>query len=573
MAQDVRLGLVTVLASAALSLLPSGCSREGDGASAGDEQNIEAASQSACTSLIEDRSGEGRSPQSIAEGDDAVAQLVFQRSTTSCPVTLRAVVDKLREQGCGKEGMKADFVSERSVLIGKPEGGRAVLFPECPDRAPEELVIAPPTTLHTTGPLTASAEIIAMTKAGTFNFYAVEGGKWQFFGDSRAMLKGPGPKAERKCASCHTSGGLIMKELRDPWTNWDSRNNSGQLFGIEQLRANLAWNLGIEGKVSEFSAPFMSRMFQLEVTVRAGNAKWNGKRVEHLIASGSVADLVKPIFCTQEINLEYGRSSFRRDDPRADELAYAGAIRKAGQQMRDDKGQVLVGFVHDPRTGVYTDTAGNPLVDAAGEPFTLTEEGVLLDTAGKKVSDRKVATRPLVDTPVEFVHIEPAAIDTQYIEALVAQNLVSRNFVVAAAGVDLGRSVLSDARCSLLGSVPKIDIQPTDTLAARLDDAMKKALAAKTNRTAAENELARNLDSPAETDARAGRFFAKCDERRGTAGEPLEDVILDFLRAASQDRKRLRKLPIAEHGELLPFDTLNVSDLARWDPATCKLSR
>jgi hypothetical protein len=558
--QHLRLG---GLALTIATLVAFGCS-DGDSAVGGEDQNVEAA-KGPCSALIEDRSGEKRAAASIAGGDDAIAQLVFQHSTDSCPVSLRGLIDKLRAEGCGKEGIQADIVSERSVVFGRPDEGRAVLVPNCPGREPEDLLISPPASIGQTGALTEAAEIIARTKDGTFNFYALDGKKWQFFGDSRSMLKGPGPSSERKCASCHNSGGLVMKELADPWTNWDARINSGRVFGIDEMRANLAKNLGLDKPIEAFSGPMMSRSFNLEVTVRAGNEKWNQKRVDHLVKAGSAKELLRPLFCTQEINLAYGQGIHQNDDP-----AYASAIKKAGQTMRDDAGQAIMAWVHDPRTGIYTDTAGSPLVDAEQKPFTVNDKGVLLDPAGKAVTDRKAQMKPATDTPVPFVEVRQAAIDFEYIDVLLQRTLVSDNLVQAIENVDLGRPVFSETRCGLLEIVPNVALEPTATFAARLDEAMSKALAGKSG--PAEAELAKNLASPADSKARREKFDAACSDRlSGKTGEPKDEVILDFLRMASQARNKLRKQPISEHAELLPFDNLAVSDNTRWDPATCKL--
>ena len=32
---------------------------------------------------------------------------------------------------------------------------------------------------------------------------------------------GPGASGDRRCAACHTGGGLIMKELDTPWVHWE----------------------------------------------------------------------------------------------------------------------------------------------------------------------------------------------------------------------------------------------------------------------------------------------------------------------------------------------------------------
>jgi hypothetical protein len=543
----------------------------GSNASEDDDASADAISGGACGTQIEDLSGEGRSAADIAKNNDAVAKLLLNPTANGCPLTFKAVIDKLKAAGCGKDGMNADIVSERSQLIGKPEGGRGVLVPNCKGLTAAELLLAPPVTLHTSGPLPAAVEIIAQdTRSGVFNFYAAENGKWRFFGDSRSMLKGAGKGDERRCASCHTSGGLVMKELDSPWMNWPGQTGT---TGADEVRENLGKNLDVP--ISRFSQGF--REFKLQTTVEQANETWNKKRIEHIQQQGTVAELLKPLFCTQEVNFKNsGQRGGDVDVGASFEVeavlgpdAYAKAIKASGQIMLDGKQQPVMRLKRGEGSSTFLDTKGKPLEGPApdNEPFHVMEDGRIVDANEKVVTGREVAKEVAVDTVVPGFGVTVAAIDASYIGALVERKLVSSTLERAIRRVDMTRPLFSDARCGLLAALPQVDLKSAQGLAQRIDAALLKALEAKSPRTAAESELLANVkESDAAGAARFDKFASACAARqKSDAGA----FALDALRVLSQQRNRVRKMPIAEHNELMPFDKLNVSDSARLDPKTC----
>jgi hypothetical protein len=493
-----------------------------------------------CAAVIEDLSGEGRSAAAIVANNDLVAKKVLQAG--SCAKTFRDVVATLKASGCGKEGMMADVVSERSALIGKPEGGRVVMHPACDPEstfvtgAPRdfELLLAPKEGVGPDGPIGDALEMIAHdATSGVFNFYAVEDGKWRFFGDSRSMLKGPGKGNERRCAHCHAEGGLVMKELATPWQNWDHSNTDRQP-GIDEVRANLAKQLGLE-EIGFLSNPG-SRFFGLEQTVRNGNAAWNAKRVAHLAKNGTLAELVEPLLCTKEFNLQNGFSNDLFVHEAGERQLADGIVDKAllslHQVMKDRNERPIMRFKRD-------------------------ESGALLD-----------AMEPATDTVSGFFRAVPAAIELGYAELLVEKKLVSKKLVDAMRRVDATRPIFSPDRCSLVASMPKVDIA-SPRAAARIDAALIKALEAKSPRSAAENELLRNLREPdADAAKRVDGFFAKCAER--AAAEP-DALALDLGKIVSAHRNAIRARPIAEAAELLPFDVHNAPATARLGLGSCRL--
>ena len=82
----------------------------------------------------------------------------------------------------------------------------------------------PPEDMHALATLLAD---LPDDTAGVFNYYETDGqGKINFFGSSKDLVEqGTGPGQVRRCAGCHTGGGLIMKELDTPWMHWEGHEN------------------------------------------------------------------------------------------------------------------------------------------------------------------------------------------------------------------------------------------------------------------------------------------------------------------------------------------------------------
>jgi hypothetical protein len=495
-----------------------------------------------CGSLIEDLSGEGRTPASIAAHNDVVAKKLLHPQG-ACATTFKAVVTELRAGGCGKDGMMADVVSERSALLREPEGGRVVLFPRChPEaagfvtgsKADFDLLLAPLKPVSPTSTIGEKVELIARDEtSGVFNFYAVEDGKWRFFGDSRTMLKGPGNGEERRCANCHASGGLVMKELETPWQNWDHSNTDNQP-GIDDVRANLAKQLGVD-EIGFASNPG-SRFFGMELTVKKGNAAWNEARIAHVVKTGTLAQLVEPLLCTKELNLENGFSN---------DLF----VHEAGPRQFAD------GIVEKAQASLQ-----QVMMDREKRPLTRFKR----NDRGDVTSEREPAT----DTVSGFFRAVPGQIDTTYAELLVEKKIISQKLVDAIRRVDVTRPIFSDDRCSLVRSLPSVDIAKRGA-ASRIDAAVIKALEEKQGRSAAETELLRNLREPdTAAGARLDAFFQKCADRAKTEPDALA---LDLGKVISSHRNAIRARRIAEAAELLPFDVHDAPPGKRLRLEDCKL--
>src|SRR5262249_44931237 len=129
--------------------------------------------------------------------------------------------------------------------------GPTLLDGSCNGRGLHELLLSPPDPVRLDGPIPVNVEAMAWDPvAGGYRVYALESGRWSYFGDSGDMLEGPVVRtpdgiggtvrsSARRCANCHAGGGPVMKEMRDPWMNWEdlgTRETPGAKELVSQLK-------------------------------------------------------------------------------------------------------------------------------------------------------------------------------------------------------------------------------------------------------------------------------------------------------------------------------------------------
>ncbi len=530
-----------------------------------------------------DKSGRGGALGSL---NDPIANLVLKPAGSACaPDSFTTLMAKLREvDNLGDDGAACDAderipvrmapVSERTQLLNDPkQPARSVFTRECGGRDEFELFLAPlkPVQIDDikANGLPGDVEIMALDKQrGVYNFYAIREGQWHFFGDSLDMRRrraeaGPVKSGEHldpalECARCHEGGGPVMKELQQPWNNWPNFGYEGEkeidFPGETELNEAVARALG-ENAISQMDGR------DVEERVRRGNRVWNITRVRELRASGDLAALLEPLFCSVEVNLltsedepgdpnvdpsdafyystEFlsGSDSFFVELPSAD---YNAAVKRIGQHIPDtNKIDTLTRLMFAERSG-------------ADDDYVTRLTGRAFDT---NKSD--------IDGPEE---IPPEVGDDQ------SPAVIDVDFVRDVMMVDATRPVFSDARCQLRQLVPELD--PSQITPEGVRKAFIKALEAKSNRNKHESELLANLknrdDGNEDTGAHAVRianFEAACEAR------PVAEYMQDIIKLAVQKRVqyRLRHPDIVEAPELLPVTNIDdkLSADAHLDPVTC----
>ena len=425
-----------------------------------------------CAAALRDFSGGLFGEDLIAELDDPFARAVLQASEDECPMTFAEVMAALEANDCAG-GVETRLVSEEAQVVGRHadndtaeqvSGYRAVVSKSCNGRDSNELLFSQ-FGLGAGSEAPDDFEVMAFDQtAGVYNYYKlhpvptddfgepVEGAEpvFAFYGNSKNFIDhGAGDAiavpavagsefttntSERDCARCHTGGGLIMKELNSPWVHW--HETSGDLPGEKAVMdANPVYGRLTTGADMQFSI------------VQDGNRRWNTTRIDHVIStrancddSGAcslpTADLLRPLFCTVEVNLGTGGSGLRDRaviDPELGRFGLRGSDHYAGV-IEEIQQQVLLGI----------------------EGFD--------DPLFKQVASSLAGVR---DTIRGSAFIERSHADQDYVKQLAA-GVIDAAFAKDVRAVDFTRHVFSPDRCGLLALAPTIEFEADVTDASQL---------------------------------------------------------------------------------------------------------
>ena len=535
--------------------LAAGCPRPETRPEDAPAEAVAAAAPADCA--LEDRSGRDRAA-SLRDLSDPVAAKVLAASVgKGCPTTLPEVHAKLRvsdASGC-TSGMFSEvqtvLVSERSQLRRTADGStegcgadpiagfRGVTTRTCGGRESYALSMAVFGLTVETTELPTDVEMIGFdSERGVFNYYSLEQGQWVFHGNSVDMLQGPTEQGLRRCAACHVGGGLVLKELRSPWVFWEGRDT---LPGVETiLSAHPDLGSRAQGKVLDLRPAGK----ELEETIEAGNQAWTKTRVEHLATKAPLREALRPMFCSQEIELR--AASQTPTTPTAESKVQGTLALSSGELLLDPAMGIdeRVTFeVADYHAAIKA--SGQRLVRACGATLT--------DNAGSKV----------VDTVFDLVHPFRSTSDMLVVEGMLERGMLDQDLVRAVLGVDMTRPVFSSERCKLVELIEDLPAKQ------RTPKAIRESMLATMKSDAARSrpgasELAANLEDPAAVQAKARAFIEACSKR------PSTELARDLVRDVSRRRRAARKHPVIELPEMLPVDDYPDTDEGRLDPVTCR---
>lgn len=483
-----------------IALLGAAC-----GASASSDPGCEGDScdlQAPLTCKLADRSGFQRDVNQL---DDPIAKLVLRAS--SCPGSLTAVQAALEPCSVGNF-----TVSELGQLTGEAGPSRQIM----PGACEEQTVFLSPL-----GEKTVEAMGLGTRdKLPVFNFYKLESGAWSFLGDSIDLLAGPGPSGARACATCHVSGAPIMKELRLPWVHWQNPDR---------------------------------HLETLETKLRGGIDLIAGSRLAHLRASGTVEQMLEPLFCTHEFNLATARGNRPISEPEAlaevpmNLLSYRPVPMNLNEPVAAIEGELDAAY----RARLAAADVNQRVESSPGSPVRKDGEVVR-------------------DLLFPLIYPETAAVDQAHVQLLVDQQIVSQRFVDDVTQIDFTRPVFSDQRCALLELAP--DLPAADATPTAIVDGFRASLNAKKpgGLQPAEAELLASLEDGAGDDAhrqaQSARIQAFDDACRKLSPEQLVDVA---IKAASQLRAFARESDVIEMRAQMPVDDLDIDPARRLDAATC----
>jgi hypothetical protein len=478
-------------------------------------------------------------------------------SGKSCPKTYAEMQEVEELQSCN---LQTRIVSERAQLTGQPDEGRALASRTC-GSTPALFFLLDPVDTRTDA-IPKDVEVMGNnTVDGVFSYYAREPSDgdesvWKFYGTSADFVTNDydcsvakfhgacqsklaqdngvsGAKSGIRCASCHPGGGMVQKELNSPWTNW--MKDPG----------------GFTGKHSKELGSFQDGD-SFESTTASLNAKWAKKRAQ-ILAKKSVNELLRPVFCTMDINLQAGSTNARAD--------------------------LMIDLVFAKPVEFF----GNP--DAFGS-HGATQIGALapanyaaaLKANGQKI-DADFGGKTFSDTPDTFMYPERSGLDHQYVAALKSESLVSEDLIRDILFVDFTRPIFSPTRCGL------VELADGISNASQAKDELVKKLEAK-SRSAGEDEFLASLKSASPAprhQVEADAYLGKCRARATSDNAGFTNDVVAYashLRRVSRLMKVKLKneefeLGIIDFDETLPHDKLDdqaISD-PRFDPATCVLGK
>lgn len=483
-----------------------------------------------CDGIMVDKSGAGHK-KVAGRNNDALAKAIFH-SGDSCPKTFQDMMAKLREtdtEGCtGDEraGIQTRLISETAQAAGTPTSYRAVTTRRCGGRGTEGIIFSLFGLRAGDTELPQGVEIISFDEtAGVFNFYETDGQTLNFFGSSKDMLKGPGDGDDRRCASCHVGGGLVMKELDTPWINWEGHVNTP---GAQEL-VDAHKDLGTKNTGLEF-----------EGVVKGANTKWNKVRIAELTAGDApdLQQLLRPLFCTVEINLDNG-SDF--DSP------------VGGGTGGDQLSRIPFDSLLDPQLKSF----GSISINFADYDALIKQNGQTLQ-----------GVPGAIDTLMDYIFIERSAIDNDYVNQLKAAGIIDDDFIKDVLMVDFTRPVFSDDRCGLLTFAP--ELAAGDLNAQKVREGFIAKLEAETPADGSPGAVLlaslKNTGDAADHTAKVDAFTAACT---ALGSRPFLE---NALAVTSLNRNKARDLPVIEFEATLPIDNQSVDDGARLDPKTCQLT-
>ena len=483
---------------------------------------------------------------------DPIARKVL-RADGECPESYPELMAKLREtdsEGCDsgpKAGIRTWIVSETAQILDEPTSYRAVVTRKCDNRKEEDIFMSL-FGVTVDRPTSPNVEIMAFDDTtGVYNYYTLEGGEFEFHGDSADYVQ---PGADQRCAACHTGGGAVFKELDTPWMHWEGHHDTP---GAADL-VNGSEDLG--NRASSASS--------LESLVKSSTRRWNEVRVANAVAAGDTAELLRPLFCSVEVNIDNG-SDFPTSEVR----------RVNFDLLLDSK---LKGF-----GGINTTEAAYQEAIAA---------------IGQEVSGTGKA-----DTLFRMAYPERSFADSNYVDQLMSSGVIGEELVFDVLSVQFTRPIFNDDRCGLLEFAPVIDdssccrtcssgqacgdtcIQADATCnqpagcACDAGGALTEAkliegfiqnieAAAPAEGTAAAEFLAnlKEEGTKATTTERVDAFVAACEARDG------QEFMNDVMMYVSSIRGEASNLHVFEFPQTMPSDSANASSTARLHPETCELT-
>lgn len=358
-----------------------------------------------------------------------------------------------------------------------------------------------------------------------FNYYMRITPAWVWTGNSWDALAAA--SRGRGCFDSHINGSVVMKELKQPWINWQSQSAAIQLPEDDPLRQNPLYQRVIGAE-------------NLESTVRSQINRWTRARLRAVTTGGIVQQpdhLLRQLFTTTAVNL-------------TSTATQSATVRPAD----DDPLPLPMGF------WLNNDALLDDLeleVDAAVPATTATLYANSLEKFGFRLEEKASDFSRPGDTFFAFVVPEAALEDNTVVRVMCEQGLISPKFAACALMVDFPNPVFSADRTRLLRYVPTTPTATEglgDRIARRILDA-----AATLPADSPEAQFAAHWNRPEATwredfAQRLTKYLAKVQARITT-----EDGFDDYVRLAESRRRRFKAMKLNEFELTLPTTNIPVT--------------
>jgi hypothetical protein len=467
----------------------------------------------------------------------------FQDSRSKANTQIPAIMRALTQRGCTRVGrnLVSEKGSYRSATRSDVDANdpnafkmsgldpRFVEVFQCGGTGVEQKIFL-------AGPEAAFHVIAFDPVAKAFDFYSTnEGTKQQafvFHGSSFQQAKTSeiaarkAPFPDHACTTCHANGGLLLKELRFPWLNWQASPRAG----ASQLRDASTMNVLTGGGADVRIVEDLERdVLASQIAVNASRVgRIVGGRVDELNADANstapytLKSLLAPLFCETEINIA---TSPTRLELGADGKPRAGSTQPIAVPPDLFLNRLLVPHggrisLMDPTAASRLDVTGDADVEDFGALSTgvtvpqgswlNTMKGLGVGVPADKSSDVSARRAGIFGDGLFPMPIAGRAFSNDdFIARLVQRGVLEEKFVVDVLMVDFPNPVFSKTRCDLLTAVPSVAV--TGLTAAQITQKILASVDSLASSLPGAAELRANRAHTVEAHTQAvNAFTAKC---------------------------------------------------------------
>lgn len=462
--------------------------------------------------------------------DDDMARSVFGRG--EFPSTLTALRELLKRPGVGLTGPDAFLVADGAQLPADLDVVRHFRWALAWTRQGQmDLMISSGAVSPQSGApdeRNTFLQVMAWDRAGHFNFYQrVTDDGWVLAGNSWDALKpesrGRGP------FDSHVNGATVMKELREPWSNWHS------------MDADLLTHLAADDPLR--SDPLMANLLgaeDLERLVGGGIRRWTSARLSSTLdgrRSVETEGLLRHLMTNTTVNLIASRD-------RAAPASTKQTLRVPLSNFFDVELLLNRGLLVRPGDDLPDVVATNPLIST--DHYIEAIDATAMALIGQSPDGSPV--RVPGDGFFALIAPEPAAEDNAMVAALIDRAVLTERFAACVAMVDFPNPVFSAGRADLMTGLP-VDVDPAtgaESISQRLATAIVE------DGSSAFSEWW-ELGPDAYRAVMVNRLANYMSEVRARLAEP--QGVLDLIRLVASRRRQFQGLKLSEFSLTVPVTT------------------